>query len=406
MALQDLTPRLRTRLSRVERMVGWFVAVAVLLLVSGLVYYTYHTAQRKGWFLTKIEYSTGVRDASGLKVGESVKLMGFDVGEVTRIEANDPWAYYNVTIFFRVREPYYGYVWSDSKVDVAPSDFLGNRTVEITKGRDGIPTVQISTNNTVIGLLNHGYLSEKRAALLEELKTPLNPAVNEAELMIELQNRYKHDPAPFFSARNEVEAVWIVPNESPALTDELSGLVALAKAALPDILALTNRIARVLDQTSELTVNLNGTIQQIRPTVSALNLITAQLTNGPGALGNWLIPTNLNEGLEATLSEATKTMGGAGNELHVVVTNLVPTFENLSNLTSNLNQQVHANTNILEEISRAIISAHELMDGLQNHWLLRSAFKDRDKVMDKEKAGSGGSQEIVPDRAILDRRKF
>ena len=36
MALQDLTPQLRTRLSRMERAVGWFVALAVLLLVFGL----------------------------------------------------------------------------------------------------------------------------------------------------------------------------------------------------------------------------------------------------------------------------------------------------------------------------------------------------------------------------------
>ena len=39
MALQDLTPQLRTRLSRMERAVGWFVALAMALLVFGFVYY-------------------------------------------------------------------------------------------------------------------------------------------------------------------------------------------------------------------------------------------------------------------------------------------------------------------------------------------------------------------------------
>jgi len=33
MALQDLTPQLRTRLSRMERAVGWFVFVATALLL-------------------------------------------------------------------------------------------------------------------------------------------------------------------------------------------------------------------------------------------------------------------------------------------------------------------------------------------------------------------------------------
>ena len=34
MALQDLTPQLRTRLSRMERTVGWFVFLATALLLA------------------------------------------------------------------------------------------------------------------------------------------------------------------------------------------------------------------------------------------------------------------------------------------------------------------------------------------------------------------------------------
>ena len=48
MALQDLTPQLRTRLNRMERVVGWFVLLATLLLLFGFGYYLYKTAERKG----------------------------------------------------------------------------------------------------------------------------------------------------------------------------------------------------------------------------------------------------------------------------------------------------------------------------------------------------------------------
>jgi len=57
MALQDLTPQLRTRLSRMERMVGWFVFLATVLLLFGFGYYIYHTAERKGWFVIKAPFS-------------------------------------------------------------------------------------------------------------------------------------------------------------------------------------------------------------------------------------------------------------------------------------------------------------------------------------------------------------
>jgi hypothetical protein len=56
MPLQDLTPQLRTRLSRVERLVGLFVTVATILLVIGLTYYVLQTAKRKGWGRQKLPY--------------------------------------------------------------------------------------------------------------------------------------------------------------------------------------------------------------------------------------------------------------------------------------------------------------------------------------------------------------
>src|SRR4029077_508271 len=79
-------------------------------------------------------------DASGIDAGSPIKLMGKDVGEVTRVELNAPDAFYNITIYFNVREPYYGYVWTDSKVQVV-SDMLGHRSLQIVRGKDGTGTV-------------------------------------------------------------------------------------------------------------------------------------------------------------------------------------------------------------------------------------------------------------------------
>src|SRR6185436_1280063 len=141
MPLQDLTPQLRTRLSRLERLVGWFVVIATLLLLVGLGYYVYQLAERKGWFLTKMPYFTFVRNATGLKVGDRVRLMGFDVGQIVQIEAQPPEdEYFNVFVQMIVYKPYYGYLWTDSRAKVGSADFLGNRYIEVTKGTNGVPT--------------------------------------------------------------------------------------------------------------------------------------------------------------------------------------------------------------------------------------------------------------------------
>src|ERR1043166_3927333 len=142
MALQDLTPQLRTRLSRMERAVGWFVILAAGLLLFGFGYYIYNTAESKGWFKIKAPYFTFADAATGLKVGDPVKMMGLDVGRITSMEPQPPWDFtYNMYVEFELREPYYGYAWTEgSRAKVAIADLLGKRYLEVTKGTGGHAT--------------------------------------------------------------------------------------------------------------------------------------------------------------------------------------------------------------------------------------------------------------------------
>src|SRR3974390_281847 len=104
MALQDLTPQLRTRLSRMEKAVGWVVILALALLLFGFVYYIYHIAERKGWFLLKAPYFTYTSEATGLKVGDPVTLMGSPAGEITGIVPMPAEQFYfNVYIEFELK---------------------------------------------------------------------------------------------------------------------------------------------------------------------------------------------------------------------------------------------------------------------------------------------------------------
>ena len=100
MALQDLTPQLRTRLSHAERAVGWFVFLAVTLLVVGFGYYLYEAAQSRGWFVIKAKFHTFVTTSGGLKVGDPILMMGFPVGNITQVHAMPPGDAHNVRLEF------------------------------------------------------------------------------------------------------------------------------------------------------------------------------------------------------------------------------------------------------------------------------------------------------------------
>ncbi len=390
MALQDLTPQLRTRLNRLERAVGWFVLVALALMIVGFVYYLRNTAQRRGWFLQKITYQTCVASGAGLKVGNPVKLMGFDVGEITAIIPNQPDAYYNITVRFQIKvnqDNYPGYIWSDSKVKVNAGDLLGGRFLEVTKGTAGLPTVRETTNHTVIGVLRGRFVEELRKERMAELKSADLAAVEKgqhpqrsddellAQVWEELSAKANEHPATYYTNLGPENIYFLTPVESPAVTERLERVVNNVEQALPNILRLTNRIASVLDHSATLASNLNLVALDARPAASNLARLATEL-RGPGALGQWALGSNGQQKLEATLANANTVLIHADTNLLALAESLAASLDSLAGITSNLNAQVQANTNILGSISRAVIDTDELVQGLKKHWFLRSAFRD------------------------------
>ncbi len=412
MALQDLTPQLRTRLSRMERAVGWFVLLAAALLVFGFGYYIYHTAQRKGWFLTKAPYFTLLDRATGLRVGDPVKLMGFEVGQITRITAQPPYEPYNVYVEFEIKSPFYGYLWTEgSRARISAADLLGKRELEVTKGLGGTPTYVFHPLRQVpLEELRQLPSPEKwklaediyeldQANILVHALTPLSPevtarlrSVGRAEVwLLDTREERKFMTAVWNDRAGRYEPYaadsspyWLRADETPALTEQLEKLVVLVEEALPGIFALTNRLALVLDNTALLTSNFNAVAMDTRPAVSNLTALSAQL-RGEGALGDWLLSPDVRTQLEQSLTNANTVLTNVNTvlthtdaNLAALAESLARSLDNLADITSHLNTQVAANTNLLTAISDAIVHADDLIQGLKRHWLLRSAFRTRE----------------------------
>src|SRR5258706_10962388 len=390
-----------------ERAVGWFVILATALLAFGFAYYVYNTAQRKGWFKTKAPYFTYTDRATGLKEGDPVKLMGFDVGQITRIDAEKPEDYeHNVYIEFEIKDPYYGYLWTvGSHAKVTTADLLGKRVLEVTKGVGGYPTYVFSpfkeiplaeakilpqpekwkfaqdiydasgTNLVVHALwpLSNTNLAAAASLHLTQIRVLDGRKGQEKKSMTAFWNDHEGFYEPYSKTN---KPYWLKSEESAAVTERLENLVGEVEKALPNILNLTNQLAAVLANSTSLTSNLDAIAIGARPAISNLAAATARLDQ-PGGLGEWLLPTNVNRQLEAAVGNANLTLANANSNLTVLVENLGRSLDNLASLTGNLNGQVQANTNLVSQLSRAIVDADELVQGLKQHWLLRSAFKKK-----------------------------
>lgn len=361
MPAQDLTPQLRTRLGRVERVVGVFVTVATLLLLVGFGYYIYTAGERKGWWVRKYPYYTFTQSGTGLRVGDLVKLLGFEVGKITGVTALSPQDilysdYGNVYIQFEIKDPFQGYVWTDSKVKVNASDFLGNRVLEVMPGGTSFKTNA-------------------------EAKVFATYKVEDGKL-IGVYNDKKGNYEPL--AANKNKGYWLPQIESPAVTERLEQMANIAQTALPAILDMTNRLKLVLSNVATVTAEAQSLLAAAKPIVTNAAIITGNLTDPKGSLGDWILPTNmvaqigtLMTNASITLTSVNRTVSNTDTNVTMLALSLDQTLISLASLTSNLNDQVQSNTNLVKSLSDLIINANEMVQGLKHHWLLRSAFKDK-----------------------------
>ena len=416
MPLQDLTPQLRTRLNKVERSVGWFISLATALLLFGFGYYLYNTALRKGWFLVSAKFYTYVDKADGLKVGDPVVLMGFPVGQITQISAEPPRQgrnvrVENVRVDFIIKQlnqsgtPYFNYVWTQgSRVKLNSSDFLGNRNLEVTRGTNGCNVFAMYHPKTLTLAEAQNLPEPEKWRLAQNLYdeksnlvvTAWSSLAQSNLTLIVQQNpgsivafntatRHRSIAAAWnphtecyesFDDRNTTNAYFLPVEQTPPIADQLQAMVSQIKEALPNVLALTNQLNTVLNNAANATSNLNLTIVATRPLVSNLTAISSEL-HGDGALGAWVLGTNATFQLDNALTNANALLVGVDTNLDELTDQIGLTLIKVADITSNLNVQVRASSNLIPGISKTIVDTDDFIQGLKRHWLLRSAFKSK-----------------------------
>ncbi len=395
MPLQDLTPQLRTRLSRVERGVGWFVFLATALLLFGFGYYLYHVAGQRGWFITKAKFHIYVDSSAGLNVGDSVTIMGFSVGHITKVLPRPPRDPHNVRVEFEIKDPFFRYIQTEgSFVKITPSGFLDQRQMEVTRGTNGYAVCvtqpvtvfsnldelkgdvnsqpgqwqlaqEIYDENTNLVFRAYTWLTDSNLQRIDELKLPAVVAYNNTETDARGIAAWWHPHAHAYGAfRTNDDTAWLPVAETPPVNDRLQAMIGQVQDALPNFLALTNQLTRILDNSANVTSNLNLTVVETHPLLTNVNITVARLD------------TNVNN----TILQLDPVLANANLLVANLNTNVTAALFNLADITSNLNAQVQANSNMLSTISKTVGDYDTFVQGLKHHWLLRSAFKKQNKM--------------------------
>lgn len=408
MPLQDLTPQLRTRLNRMEKAVGWFVFIAAALLIFGFGYYVYHTAERKGWFVAKAQFKTYLQSSAGLKVGDNVYMMGFPVGTITRVHPLGPREKHNVEVNFEIRDNFFRYIWSEGSYVKVNAGFLGTSQLEITRATNGFALAvtqpvfrkTLEELRTLVAVeTNHWQLSQYvYDGQSNVVFIPYQPYEGLTLSNLDLLATLNLESNAVYAYNNRlnrkhVVAVWREelqrydsydhrkdpPVELPAaeavpVAERVDRIVSQVENALPGILALTNKIAAILDNSVKATSNLNTTLVTAntalvaaQPAVTNFAFISDQL-RAPGGPLLWALGTNGNDQLQGALTNVNSLLANTDTNLNTLLIHL-------SEITGELSTQVRANTNLVGGIYQTIVNVDDMVQGLKRHWLLRSAFK-------------------------------
>ena len=376
MALQDLTPQLRTRLRKVEWMVVLFLGGTTLLMLASLGWFIFRTGEARGWWVDEVPYYTYVGDATGIKVGTPVHMMGFKVGEVTKVDALPleelrKWDYYQTNQFrafvgFKVRdkEPsrYPGYIGSDSRVKLGgfPVEIAGGVVLEISVGSMG---GTLTTTNLEGGGI--GVLSDKFA--YDELSGK------------------KDSPNRRYLPLSETEKGFYLP------IDQSETLLAQVQQVLAKVRGIGTKVDAALPGLTEelyLTLtNVHAITEQLRPNVGPPGALGAMVlpTNlvarfgQAGGLGDLVLPTNLNAQLIATLAAVPGTLSNLDQRtasLGVLITNLVKGTGPLGNAITNLDLTMdNVRSNTVPQATALLRTLDSFVEGMKRHWLFRGAFK-------------------------------
>jgi hypothetical protein len=279
------------------------------------------------------------------------------------------------------------------------SDFLGHRALEVTKGLNGERSAYTNLDGTL--MVMNSYLVYRKLTNIEDqlMWLPTNKDLPKDAIVAQATNQLmetiKSQRGLYFTnairagytgaVSTKARNYYYVPAlDEPALSDRLAEVATRVQMALPGILSMTNQLAAVLSNANFAVAQITTILADTRPTLTNLAVITGNLRDPNGSLGNWLLPTNLTYQLDQTMRSARETLGAARETLDTTDTNLTKvatdldqSLQHLSDLTSNLAWQVQMNTNLVSEISTTIVHTDDLVQGLKREWFLRGAFKKK-----------------------------
>ena len=325
-----------------DQIVGLFIILAVMTVVFILVM----MGINQRWFSKDYKYTSSFKSGNGLSVGMPIKLKGFQIGSVDKINLKDD---NTVEINFHIFDTYYEKVRKNSVLELFESPialiaggmlFHPGKATNLIPEHSFIPSTDFEEGKELIAkeLVEIPPMDDTILNIIDNIG-PLLEIVDKTvgdvdELVISINSTFEGE------------------SEGPVadIIEEVSKMVSLLNITLNQAMIKVNDI---LANTSGITSNLEIT--------------TAGLTDTKGLVTHLLDP----RGSIATLLDDDDELY---KELYSIIAEIANTTEELSAFVKYINTTQPQISELLEGSREALIKGKDVLEGLSNNPLLRGGI--------------------------------
>lgn len=343
---------MKFRIKFAQQVVGTFILLALVLLAVTLIL----MGVNQRWFAKNYSFHSKFQSAEGLSLGMSIKLRGFEIGKLSRIELTEG---NRVIVNLDIYDTYYPKVKPNSVLELVSSPigiggglvFLpGKNTEPPMKEFEYIPSTDSPEGKELVdkGLVDKLPGNEAITGIINQVE-PLLKDVHTTVLGV-----------------NQLLA------QVNSALEGTSGK--LAPGMVGQLQTLLGGINSTIMNVNETIVMAAGHTDQILANVGSISTdiarVTADIEDSKGLIPKLLDP----KGSMATLLDDNNAIY---NQIQGLLRQLNDTLKEVNTFTRFINKQSPQITGIMEESKQAIKQTQDVLEGLSNNPLLKGGITER-----------------------------
>jgi len=335
------------RIAHLDRWVGVFVILALALVTVAVVF----IARGQKWFEKRYHYTTVFPRVHGVNPGTAVTISGMEVGGVKSLRFNRD---RKVELTLEVLETYRDNIRKDSLATIT-SGLIGGKAVEITVGSPAQPPIPAGGN---IASQEPKELTDFLKEI--DIKAPLKKVDEALENVKSISEKLHSPEGELFTLLKNLEY----------LTTQLKkgegnvGAILQDKKMHGEIRAAVESIRRSVDNVEETTQNTSRVSKDLPRLMAEVD---RAVTEVPKILQDL-------KRVSSDLSKVTGDVQKAVGDVPVITGNMKEITKDVKGITENVKKAAPEIPGLLTTAQESVEEAEKLIQGLQNHWLLRGSM--------------------------------